>query len=115
MINWYILSNVKWHTEAEITTQLLQDLRKSMRAYKIPDIWNSLKPFDILWVNDWCWIAIEVKVIKKKKYTIWIDDFDWLLEPHQIINLKEFKQNGWLTYLAWFYPDLKKIFIFLYM
>ncbi len=86
-----------------------------MWAYKIPDIGNSLKPFDILWVKDWYWVAIEVKIIKKKKFIFWLDDFNWLLEPHQIINLKEFKQNGWLAYLAWFYPDLKKIFIFSYM
>lgn len=63
-----------WLSEAKFTSWFLKNFRDEWGwAYKLPDIWRTIKPFDFFWINkDWVHFC-EVKVIEK-----WVFKFSQL-------------------------------------
>ncbi len=84
-------------------------------VYKIPDIWRSLKPFDIVCCRNWKFVAIEVKKVLRKKEveeSIIIERSKKLLEPHQVVALKKISSSWWEAYLV-VYEQSKRVFYIL--
>lgn len=104
----------QWKNEAAVTTVFMSKLRalSDSRWYKIPDIGNKTKPLDIIWNLYWHFVCIEVKHDKRK--TVPKDIYKAILskcEPHQIMALEINSRAGGLSYIAWYFEVLNKLFI----
>lgn len=80
-----------WKNEKEFTTNHLW-LCKSLWSFtfKIPDIWNTLKPFDAIVMHDWTSYAIEYKYQRAS-------DVLSIVEPHQRYALVLYQRNWWTS------------------
>ena len=78
------------------------------RVYKIPDIGNTLKPFDVFGIDEkWKWFAWEFKYIKTNKINY--ETAYKHLEPHQIVNLHKVNEL-WCDSKIICYHELTKEF-----
>ena len=101
------------NSEARITKNFINLLIKKYThhiwLYKIPDVWNSLKPFDVIWCYKWKWLSFEFKYINKLEcdYKNVLSLVQW----NQILNLKKFAISWWLSYIVVYNKATKKYFI----
>lgn len=89
--------------EAEATAKRLNDMRKEhwdkFFAHKIPDIWSTLKPCDVLWCFDWRWLAMEFKFFNLKS-DITREQIKKQSSRHQLITLESYKRAWWISQLV---------------
>lgn len=104
---------LKQKNEAKAITAWLKQWKwnPNVRLYKIPDdsVWR--KPFDIVGCIDWKPTAIEAKYCSTKK----IPTVSWAfrkLEPHQVINLNNFRLTKWKSYILVYHNETKQYFLF---
>lgn len=96
-------------SEREFTKRVNEWLRLEwFWSYKIRDDSAAEKPFDIVWIKDWSFYAIECKYLnkpKKKNYTI--DEIEEnskaKLEIHQYLNLSLILEKQWYSYIFTYY------------
>lgn len=104
-------------TEAQATTFFLQEMRKyywkDIDIYKIPDIWNVQKRYDIEWCYRWKSLAIEMKICKTIKEPNYDRIYAQLL-PHQIVNLEKRNVAWWLSIIWCYHKETKSFYFFKY-
>lgn len=106
---------MKYSTEAQATTARLKSIReydKTIFLYKIPDIWNTLKPCDILWIwKDWIWIAIEFKHSKSVSDKMNYDKIIKKVQMNQLMTLESY-HRAWGYARVACYCEWDNTFIF---
>ena len=89
---------IRWTRESEVTARMFTMLRKAYpeaRVWKIPDIWNKLKPCDWVWIMPWPDLFfIEVKMIKEKVWDNFQDMFIKKMEPLQMLTFHKLTKLG---------------------
>lgn len=105
---------LKKKNEARITTEWLKQMKQKPNVwfYKIPDdsIWK--KPFDVVWCVNWKATAIEFKFCNNKKKKPDLRRAFSKLEPHQVVNLNNFKVANWNAFVCVYRNETKEYIFF---
>jgi len=97
MSDLHTIINKRWKNEKEVTTSHLQQCRsRGAFTFKIPDIGNTLKPFDAFVTYGWTTYAIEYKYGRSK-------DVLSIIEPHQWYALTLHQRNWWTSLIIHYY------------
>jgi len=101
MIKFYYKLKQSFLLESKFTTAYLKEFRKEWYAYKLPDIWRTIKPFDWFWLNKHWVIFCEAKVIDSNivKFNIFRDN--------QIASLEKIYLLTEKYWLKWIHPLLQ--------
>lgn len=88
--------------ESEATTVRLNQQRKiywdKIALHKIGDIWNTLKPCDVVGVRLWgIWIAIEFKLVHTSVEKTTYEKVLSKVQRQQIATLESYKRAGWIA------------------
>lgn len=88
--------------ESEATTARLNQQRKiywdKIALHKIGDIWNTLKPCDVVGVRLWgIWIAIEFKLVHTSVEKTTYEKVLSKVQRQQIATLESYKRAGWMA------------------
>ena len=87
-----------YKSEKDFQTDYIKWLKENgFWVYKLPDIWFTLKPFDIIAVRDWEASAIELKYWRVDTY----DKIYKMLRPNQIGWLLHFKEHWGNSLIVW--------------
>lgn len=113
-MKWRTIKSKKdFNRESEATTRLINFLEKENPKWflwKIPDIWNVNKIFDLIWTWDnWIFLWREIKFIREKKISY--ESVYSKLEFHQIISLYRVKEAWWNAMVIAYHKENKE-FIF---
>lgn len=93
-----MVSDYQFKNEKEFQSQLIKELKEWWyRVYKFPDIWYTLKPFDLIAVKDWKPIAIELKYWRVDTY----EKIYKMLRPNQVGWLLHFQQHWGISLVMW--------------
>ena len=91
--------------EKEFTKEYLKKLKnKWYWCFKIPDVWYTLKPCDIVAWKDWKLYWIEIKVWRVNTY----ERIYKKLRPNQVGSLYKIQQAWWKSLLVWYDTKDKK-------
>lgn len=103
--------------EAAATTHWLKEQRnkyeEKCRLYKIPDIWNTIKPCDVLWHIEWVGVAIELKFFNIKR-DITKEDILKNCSRQQLVTLETYSSWGGRWILVWYNRQTNKFYQFDY-
>ncbi len=104
---------LKKKNEARITTEWLKRWKEKPNAwlYKIPDDSIAKKPFDVVWCINGKWVAIEFKYCDTKKVPDIKRAFK-KLEPHQVVNLNNYKVAWGDAFIIVYHNESKKYITF---
>ena len=104
---------LKKKNEARITTERLKQWKQTQNVwfYKIPDDSVTRKPFDVVGCICWKATAIEFKYCKTKKLPDEKRAFK-KLEPHQVVNLNNFKVANWDSFVIVYHEETKQYILF---
>lgn len=108
---------MQFNNEAKATTYRLNEQRKkfwqNFFGYKIADVWNTLKPCDVLWIRDWIWFACELKFLNVKKDLT----YDMVLKKcqrQQLLTLESYYRAWWHALIIGYNKWTEKFYQFNY-
>lgn len=101
----------KYNSEREFVTAYLKDMKENGEwVYKLPDLWFTLKPFDVISIKEWVPYAIEFKYGNVNTY----EKIYKMLRPNQIWWLKKFQDAGWKSMVIGWDTKEEKIYSYEY-
>jgi hypothetical protein len=104
--------------ESEVTSKLFSLIRKTFNKafiWKIPDIWNKLKPCDGVRILEGPHVYIvELKMLKDKHRDNYQDMFIKLMEPLQMATFHKCTQLGIDCVMLWYHTHTEKFYSIIY-
>ena len=111
----YLIMKTALKKEKDITTLWLKKMAETdptFLAYKIPDVGNSLKPFDLIGTRKNKCFVCEIKLVEKEH--VLINDIISKCSPHQLLSLQKYKSRWADAYLLWYSNVSEKFYFFQY-